>query len=493
MSYRSRFINTFRRDRVLAEIDEELQAHLDEAAQHGRDSADLRREFGSTLRLREQSADLRLTGWLDSVRADVIFASRQIRKNPAISATAILSLGLAMGACASAFRIIDALLLRPLPVRDPGSLSVLTYPFRDGTGNTNSGEWFDYPQFRFLLSNATDVANLTAISMPQPHDLQLTRGGHGERSFMQYVSGWMFQNFGLQPAAGRLLTPADDRVPGRDAVAVLSYDYWSRRFARDPAVVGRQFFYSTDVYQIIGVAPRGFTGTDPGAVTDVFVPTMMNRQAIDNPHWGWFRIWVRPRPGTPMEAVRQKLQAALYAWRLRDAKQFPSPANAAEAAALHDYLNARASLAPAAAGFSGLQNDYRRALFALAALVVALLLIACANMANMMTARAAARAREMALRVSIGAGRARLISLVITESLLIGLAACALGIVFAWWSAPVIVSSISPPDEPIRLILPADLRFYLVLHRHDAWSDAAVRLDAGSARFRSKADEHVAR
>ena len=276
-----------------------------------------------------------------------------------------------------------------------------------------------------------------------------------ERMHFQYVSGWMFSSFGLKPAQGRLLTPNDDSKPGAHPYAVISYDYWTRRFARDPKAIGRKFTMGKDVYEIVGVAPEGFTGTETGTLIDIFVPTMMNTKAIDNRNWSWFRVWVQMKPGASVEQTRQKLQATFSASRRESSKGWnaDTPKSRLEA-----YLNAPLFLEPAAAGASGMQKNYRRSLVILGVLVVLVLLIACANVANVMTAQAAARAREMALRISIGAGRWRLIRLVLIESALLAIAASILGGLFAWWSAPFVVGMLNPPDNPARLILPADFR-----------------------------------
>lgn len=455
MSYVSRILNVFRRDRLDRDINEELESHIQEAIDSGRDPDEARRAFGSVLREREKSRDVRMARWLDSLRADVVFACRQLRKNKAASAAAVVSLALAMGACLSAFRLIDALLLRPLPVAHPERLFVVTYPYLDAAGNTQAGDSFDYPQFRALRNAVTHDAELFAITRPTRYGLAYGSDDQIERFWRQDVSGWMFSALGLKPALGRLLLPSDDVKPGANPVAVLSYDYWTRRFGRDPRVIGRKFRNGGTIYQIVGVAQEGFTGTEPGAVADIFQPTMMNAKAIENPNWSWFRIWVQLKPGRSPQRVQDELQAADQAYRRERVKAW----KAKQPNGRYDaYLDAALSLHPASAGVSVLQADYRRALEVLAVVVALVLFIACANLANLMVAQAAGRAREMAVRVSLGAGRARLVQLVLVESALVALAASVLGLVFAWWSAPFVVSRINPPDNPARLILGADWR-----------------------------------
>ena len=455
MSYLSRIANVFRRDRLSSEIDEELQSHIEEAIASGRDPEEVRRRFGSALRVREECSDSKLTGWLDSLRADVVFGWRQLLRNRVASGAAIVSLALAIGACTSAFRLIDAVLLRPLPVTGPERLFVLTYQTMDRDGKLDTGDSFDYPQFRELRSAAKDDAELLAISYSVRIDVTYGSDHDMEKAHRQYVSGAMFGSFGVRPALGRVLGPNDDVKPGAHPYAVLSYDYWNRRFGRDPKAIGKTVRIGNDLYEIVGVSEEGFTGTDTGAMTDIFVPTMMNARAIEHPNWGWFRTWVHVRPGVSADAVRERLQAAFTTSRKERMKteQRPMPAQRLQA-----YVNAPVALQPAAAGMSGMQKNYRRSLLILGVVVGLVLLIACVNVANLMTAQASARARELALRVSIGAGRARLVQLVLVESAMLAIFASLLGGAFAWWSAPFVVSMINPPDDPLRLALPADWR-----------------------------------
>ncbi len=453
MSLWSRIANVFRGDRLSREIDEELESHIAEALEQGREPAEARRAFGSTLRRREESRDMRVVVWLDSIRADIVFGWRQLMKKKATSAAAILSLALAIGACTSAFRLIDALLLRPLPVAEPEQLYELS---RHGIGFDGKLQTFDgwaYPAFRLMRAAVKDQAELLAISYAERMDVTYKSDEEMEKAYVQYVSGWMFGSFGLRPTLGRLLTENDDRQPRAHPYAVLSYDYWMRRFGRDPKVVGRSFRMGEDIYEIVGVGPERFTGTETGTVTDIFVPTMMH-PAVVRDDSTWIRTLARLKPGVAVEPLRARLHAISRAFEEERAKGFTG----IRKESIDRFINQRLLLEPAAAGASGLQNDYRRALGALGVLVGLVLLIACANVANLMMAQASARAREMALRVSIGAGRWRLVQLVLVESAMLALLAATIGGLFAWWSAPFVVSRINPPDNPARLFLPADWR-----------------------------------
>jgi len=297
-------------------------------------------------------------------------------------------------------------------------------------------------------------AELLAISYTDRVELTYGPDQEREQASQQYVSGWMFGAFGLRPVLGRLLTENDDLQPGAHPYAVLSYDYWKRRFGQDPKVIGRTFRSGADLYTVVGVSEERFTGTEPGSVTDIFVPTMMKGSAVGRADYFWFRTLARLQPGIAAEPVRQRLHGIFRAFREGRAKTLTAMSESRR----QQFLNQRLLLEPAAAGVSGMQESYRRALWALGVLVALVLLIACANVANLMTAQAAARAREMALRVSLGAGRWRLAQLFLMESAWLALLAAAAGGLFAWWSAPFVAGMISPPDNPARLFLPADWR-----------------------------------
>jgi putative ABC transport system permease protein len=232
MSLWSRIGNLFRSNSLSRDIDEEIESHIAEAIEQGRDPVEARRAFGSALRVREESRDIRLVGWLDSLRADAVFGWRQLKKKKVTSAAAIISLALAIGACTSAFRLIDALLLRPLPVAGADRLYALSYQGIGFDGKPLTGEGCEYPMFRLMRDAVKDQAELLAISFSNRTDLTYGSDEHMEKAYLQYVSGWMFGSFGLRPAVGRLLNENDDRKPGAHPYAVLSYDYWTRRFGR---------------------------------------------------------------------------------------------------------------------------------------------------------------------------------------------------------------------------------------------------------------------
>jgi predicted permease len=459
MSLWSRIANVVRGDRLNREIDEELEAHVEEAIAHGRDPGEARRALGSPLRHREESRDVRLVTWLESLRSDAVFGWRQLQKTKITSAAAVLSLALAIGACTSAFRLIDALLLRPLPVANPERLYDLSRQGNDPAGKPQTFDGWAYPDFQLMRAAVANQAELIAVSYAEPVELTYKSDEELEKAYLQYVSGWMFPTLGLRPALGRVFTENDDLKPGGHPYVVLSYDYWTHRFGQDPKVIGRTFRMGNELYEIAGVAEAAFTGTEPGTMVDIFVPTMMH-PGVTHKDWTWHRtlLMLKPgavvKPGAALEPMRQKLEATSRAFEEERAKGFLGMRQED----IDNFLNQRLLLEPAATGVSELQSETRRPLAVLGVLVALVLLIACANVANLMTAQASARAREMAVRVSIGGGRWRLIQLVLVQSAWLALLAAAIGGLFAWWSGPFVVSMINPPDNPARLVLPADWR-----------------------------------
>jgi len=446
------------RDRDLEdEVAFDLAAEVEEQVRLGlpREEAERasRRDFGNVLLLKEDIRETWGWAWFERLAQDIRYGWRQLKKHRAVSAAAILSLALAVGATTVSFRLVDAFLLRALPIAQPERVFYVANTFIDRDGRPDYRDDFDYPTFRRYREAVADQADPMVVGMTSRQEAVFGSGTETEKFYRQYVSGNVFGVFGLRPATGRLLTPNDDLTPGAHPVAVLSYEYWSRRFARDPHIVGKTFRYNDALYQIVGVAPEGFIGTEPGIVTDIFIPAMMNARAIDSPGWSWFRIWVRPKIGVAPDRIREILQTLLTNEHRDHARSFRPDMPKSQVDA---YLKESILLFPAAAGASETQKQYRRPLLILACLVALVLLVACANVGNLLTAQAAARAREMALRVSIGAGKGRLVQLVLVESALLAILASAVGTLFSWLAAPLVVSMLAPPEDPVRIVLGAD-------------------------------------
>ena len=456
MAFWSRLGNVFRSGRIADEIDEELRSHIEEGLERGRTPEEVSRAFGAPVRHREASLDAKLSSWVGSLRADAVFSWRQIRKDRVTSASAIVSLALAIGACTAAFQLIDALLLRPLPIAEPERLHAVVRSGIGPDGLQRIGEGTEYPLFQRWRAVLKGRAELLAVSYTSREDLTFGSDHDMEKAYRQYVSGWMFREFGLRPAVGRLFTDGDDAVPKARAVAVLAHHYWASRFGSDPAVVGRTFRQGTHIYEIVGVLERGFTGTEPGTMTDIFVPTMMH-DGVERPDWSWFRTLALVPRDADAELVRQQLAATFQAFQ----EERAGGIRHWSASERRNFLSQQLRLESAAAGISTLQRDHRRALIILGVLVFLVLLIACANVANLMTARGAARAREMAVRVSLGAGAGRLAQLVLVESAWIACMAMLLGMIVTWWSAPAVVEMIGTAQHPVILALTWDWRLAL--------------------------------
>jgi predicted permease len=458
MSTWSRVANIFRGEKVSSEIAEEMESHIAEAIEQGRDPDEARRALGFDYQRRQQKQachEIRTVGWLDVLRADILFGWRQLKRNNVTSAVAILSLALAMGSCIGAFRLTDALLWRPLPVAHAELLYALSRQAFTREGKPVRSDTFPYPSFSFMREAVKDQAELIAVSPASRKDLTYGSDQDMEKANLQYVSGSMFQAFGLQPALGlgRLLVEDDDRTPASHPYAVLSYDYWTQRFGKDPQVVGRTFRFGKELYEITGVVNEPFTSTEPGTVTDVFLPTMM-QPAVTRSDVAWVRMLVLVNPGTALEPLRQKLSATSRAFDEERLKGFTG----ADRIFFRWILDATLLMEPAGAGISSLQDEYRKALDILGVLVAMVLLIACANVANLKMAQSAMRSREMALRVAIGAGRGRLVQMLLVENAMLAVLAAGLGALFAWRAAPLVVSMIQSSDTPVRLLLSTDWR-----------------------------------
>ena len=462
MSWLSRLLNVVRPDSLTRDLDEELRFHMaartEEFAERGmapeQAQRQARRQMGNALLLRESSREIKLLPWLESILQDLVFGLRLCRKNAIVTAAAVVSLSLAIGACTAAFSLIDALILRPLPVDDPQRLVYAAYRLpEDG----KEGAFFNYPLFERMRDGGRAHVQLFGMSAQGRRDAVFDdSGGQPEKVYAQWISGTAFSTLGVTPALGRLLVESDDRKPGQHPVAVVSYDFWSRRFARSPGVLGRWVTIRNKQLQIVGVAEKGFTGVEPGIHTDIWAPNMMwDDTALASPDWSWFRIWGRLQPGVGVDQGRAVLQTVFTNFRRERAAGFPADEPRER---MERFLNTRLDLRPAANGPSWLRQDFERPLWVVGILAVLVLLIACSNVASLLIARAAARDREMALRLSIGAGRGRLIQQMLMESVLLSTAACLFGALLAGKAGPWIVDMLSTSHIAVRLDLRLDWR-----------------------------------
>jgi predicted permease len=463
----SRLWNALRADRTDRDVEAELSFHIEERTREliakglepDEAARQARRRFGSELRHRDSSHDIKVVGWVESLILDVRFGFRLIAKSPILAAVVILSMGLASGAATAAFSLLNAAILRPLPVADPSSLIYLSFLVdkHHESGRQGQEDEFSYPLFRTLRDAGRGRADLFALSWQTARPI-VFRGAEDqdEKAVAQWVSGDAFNILRIKPALGRMLTADDDLAPGQHPVAVISYRYWSRRFQKDPAALGRWFQMRGEWYEIVGVAQRGFTGTEPGIGTDIWMPTMMfDKRAFESAGWSWFRTWGRLKPGVTADQARETLQMSFTNFRRGRASE---PGESFTPEELDKFLNCPLSVRSAANGPSELREHFGAALFVLAAVIGLVVLIACANVANLLLARAETRQREIAVRISIGAGRRRVIQQLLVESSLLAAASCALGIAFALWAGPFIVGMLGPSHLPVSLDVGLDCR-----------------------------------
>lgn len=461
MSWYSRAVNVFRASKVDRDIDEELHFHLqtriDELMAQGaaREAAEAEaaRRLGNRLRIREASRDVKLLPWLESIVRDLFLALRMLRKDAVVSGAAVLSLGLAIGACGAAFSLLDALVLRPLPVRDPDRLIYLTWATR--VPERPEADTFSYPLLDHFRKGADQYVDLFAVGyLPTRPVVFPDAAGTEEKLRVAYISGSAFETLGITPAIGRVLAASDDATPGAHPVAVLSHAFWTRRFGGDRTLVGRSLLIDKRPFEILGVARRGFTGVEPGLLADLWLPTMMqDPKAFTDATWSWFRIVGRLRASVATEQARSVLQTLFTNFRREQARLAPPDVPREE---LERYVNTPLWVRSAANGPSALRQRFERPLWILAIIVGLVLLIAGSNVANLFLARAAAREREMSLRLSIGAGRGRLIQQVLVESGLLATAACLLGLLFTFAAAPIVVGMLTSTENPAYLDLRLD-------------------------------------
>lgn len=434
-----------------AEIKSHLEIEADELAEEGTNPGQAkqgaRRAFGNVIAAEERFYESSRWVWVEQFAQDLRYGLRTLRRNPGFTLIAVLSLGLGIGANTAVFSLVDAVILKSLPVRAPQELRIVQWVRKhDGLEISTSGYnaedpstgqlvcgSFSYGTYQMFRKNAPQFSDLVGYAR---QELTVTTNGASEFAYAHFVSGNYFTVLGAQPSIGRPILNEDD-APGRPAVAVLTHSYWGKRFALDPGVVGRVILINQRPVTVVGVIEPRFQGPYPGHAVDFFVPLSMTgaigpkRFSLTQPDKWWVQIFGRLRPGASEQAAQAALQASF-------AHAIEAFAPRAKAPSL--------LLGPGGRGVGLLRNESSRTLSILGAVVSLALLIACVNLANLLVARSMARRREMAVRLSIGAGTGRLVRQLLTESLLLAGIGGALGLAIATPLMNILPQLISGPQ-----------------------------------------------
>ncbi len=396
----------------------------------------------------------------DTIRQDGRHAIRILWQNPGFAAVAILSLALGIGANTAIFTLIDTVLLRSLPVLDPDRLVVFALnPDKPSVGS-------NYPDYEYIRDHNKSFSGVIAYGgSGSPAAMEVpAEGGHatGQLVTTSLVSGNYFDVLGVTPAIGRVLRPSDNKVEDGHPWVVLDYDFWQRRFGGDPRVLGRPITLNGSPFTIVGVARPGFTGTTVGNHPDVYLPIMMLKEIRRgtpewrNRHYWWLTIMARLKPGASMQAAIPEVDLMWKQILANDPERRPVPAF------IKDYKQRnRGTLLPGSGGYSYFRNSIQKPLTVLMIVVTLVLLIACGNVANLLLARAAARQREIAIRLSVGASRVRLISQLVIETLVVSVLGGVAGLAFAWGGVRVLLALMPHQEIPLALNLSPDWRLLL--------------------------------
>jgi predicted permease len=449
------------------DLERELRSDLELEAEELRESGlslqdaqcAARRAFGNATYVKEEVREMLGWTWVERLFQDLRYGLRTMRRSPGFASVAVLSLALGIGANTSIFTLINVLMLRSLPVREPEQLVEVLRNSGDHRGNA-----FSWQSYQYLRDHSRTLSELMASHRDRLY--MQVQGLEAEKVEGQYVTGNYFSMLGLRPALGRLIGAEDDHMGSPAAVAVVSWQYWKSRLGLDPGILGRKITIESVPVTIVGVTPAEFLGLQVGWSEDIFVPLALE-PLIRHPSYTsdagykWLQLMGRMRPSSSLGQVGAEMNV-LFRETLRiEDLDIRRP----------EAARWRIEIEPAGAGFERLREEFSQPLMVLMIIVGLLLLIACANVAGMLLARGTARRREMALRVSLGASRVRLVRQLLTESLLISGIAATLGVILAYFGSDALVRIMKSGRLPIDLEVRPDLRVLLFT--------AAVSLAAG--------------
>jgi predicted permease len=451
-----RLLGIFRKRQLDAELDEEIQAHLEMQIEDNvrrgmtleEASYAARRSFGGVDQIKEVYRERRGLPVVETTLQDLRFAIRVLSRSPVYTAVVVLTLAIGIGANTAIFSLVDAVLIKMLPVRNPEQLvAINTFNQRGERVN------FSYPLF-VQLRDKTQTFKGVFTAIDGASDLEMI--GPADQTLpveVQLVSGEYFPVLGVNAIAGRTLTVEDNKVQGAHPVAVISYSFWRNMLGGDTSIVGKGIKLKDQPFTIVGVTPAEFFGESVGRAPDIWVPLMMQPQLnrgesfLEMPNMGWLSVMARLEPGKS----QQQAQAELAVWLSQvQSDQGELGRNARRLRNVEVVAGGK--------GLSETRDKFSKQLWILTAVVGLLLLIACANVANLLLVRATVRAKEVAVRMAIGAGRWRLIRQFLTESLLLAFAGAVLGLIFASWGSRLLLVMASEGANPIPINVSLNLR-----------------------------------